>query len=71
MNENCIVHNGFGVKKSISLIFTPSDNFLTDSRMKIDAELIYNILRTYLPASTYFELIKLMRGDLPINETKK
>jgi len=39
--------------------------------MKIDAELIYNILRTYLPASTYFELIKLMRGDLPINETKK
>ena len=66
-----VIRNGFGVKKSVSLIFESTDDLITDKEMNDDAKLIYNLLITYIPTSTYFELIKLMRGNFPINETKK
>lgn len=62
MSECSIIHNGFGVRKTISLIFEPIDDLLTDQEMNDDAKVIYSILSTYLPASTYFGLLKLIQG---------
>lgn len=57
-----IIHNGFGVKKTVSLTFEPTDDLIADQEMNNDAKLLYNILITCLPTSTYFELLKLIKG---------
>lgn len=60
--------NARGIVTRVSLIFESASEFLSDDEIYKEAKQIDDVLRRQLPVMTYFELRKLMRKPVLLEE---